>query len=157
MTQTLIRPATIDDLETIISLNHDLFAHEHQFNSTYNLHWPQSPSGRDYFQKRLTQDNAICLIAEKNNQVVGYLVGFIDTYSFRSHNPILEIENMLVIDTHRRQTIGTKLIQELKAWAKTKQVKRLKVQSLIHNTPAINFYRHSGLTDSHLTLEQSLE
>lgn len=156
MTQILIRPATIVDLKTIVSLNHDLFAYEHQFNPTYNLDWPHSPSGRDYFQNRLTQDNAICLIAQQNHKVIGYLVGFIDTYSFRSHNPILEIENMLVIDTQRRQTIGTKLIQELKAWAKSKQVKRLKVQSLIHNTPAIKFYRKNNFAKSHIILEQEI-
>jgi ribosomal protein S18 acetylase RimI-like enzyme len=63
---------------------------------------------------------------------------------------------MLVIKSHRRQHIGTKLVDNLKTIARQKGAKRLRVEALINNQPAITFYQKVGLINSHLILEQAL-
>ena len=151
-----IRTTTINDLESILNLNRQLFEFEQQFTNTYNPDWTYSDKGRDYFKKRLGQDNAICLVAETNQEIIGYLVSFIDTYSYRSTNPICELENMYILPQYRRQGIGTKLVDELKKIAKKKGANRLRVETITQNQVAGSFYQAMGCQDFNLILEQEL-
>jgi diamine N-acetyltransferase len=148
-----IHKANPTDLNEVLALNKKLFEFERQFGSTYNLDWTYSECGQEYYKKRLENERAIVLIAKTGSKSVGYILGFIDTYSYRSVNPILEIENMFVEEAYRRQGIGKKLAQELLVQAKNRGVKRIRVGALAQNTNAIKFYKSLGLSEFEVFLE----
>jgi ribosomal protein S18 acetylase RimI-like enzyme len=151
-----IRPATVNDIPTLQALNLALFQYERQYSQTYNLEWTMGDKGRKYFQKRLTNPNTICFIALDGDHPVGYILGFIDTYSYRTINPIIELENMFVAASHQRRGLGQALVKHLKDKARERGVRCLRVEALVQNQPALNFYRRCGLTDTNLILEQAL-
>ena len=91
-----IRKATIDDLAAILKFNKALFDYETVFNDEYNLDWTYSDTGQLYFKKRLENDATIALVAEVGGKAVGYILAFINTYSFRKVNP-----NAKAIDFYR--------------------------------------------------------
>lgn len=142
-----IRKARSGDLAEILRLNFKLFEFERQFGDTYNLEWTYSEKGRKYFEDRLKQKDAVCLVAEEDGQVIGYLVAFTDTFSFRSRNPICEIENMFIEESYRNKGMGRALVTELKQILKKRGVKRIRVESGSDNEGAIAFYKAMGLKD----------
>lgn len=154
-----IRQATIEDLLSIQTLNEQLFSFETQFDDTYNQHWMYETHGVNYFTRLLTNtdNNSLCFIALNDDDVVvGYVCGYIDTYSARSCNPIAEIENMFVSELFRRQGIGQKLIDTFKSELVKQNVIRLKVAALSSNIEAIKFYQKQGLKLHESVLEMSV-
>ena len=151
-----IRKAESKDFEKILMLNKKLFEFEKQFSDAYNLEWTCSERGRKYFEERLKHAMAECWVAEDDNRVVGYLVSFINTYSYRSTNPICEIENMFIEQDFRRKGVGRALIEELKITLKSRGVKKIRVESVFKNEGAVYFYKAMGFEDFNLILEIGL-
>jgi ribosomal protein S18 acetylase RimI-like enzyme len=152
-----IRKATPKDFESIQALNKALFDYETRFNDEYNLEWTYSEIGEKYFAHRLESTNTIAFVAEQNQETIGYILAFINTYPFRKNNPIAEIENMFIKDEKRKQGVGSKLMQAVKKEALRRGVKRLKVEAVAQNTNAINFYKKCGFTEFDLILEMNVE
>lgn len=153
---TVIRKAGGKDFELILQLNKALFTFEEQFQHEYNPHWTYSDTGRSYFKERFESDQSLIFIAEVEEKAIGYILGFIDTYPYRSKNPICEIENMYVEETFRRQGIGKRLIAMLRREAKKRKVKLLRIGTIAQNESAIYFYRSEGFHDVNLYLEEQL-
>lgn len=151
-----IRKATLNDFEKITELNHKLFVYEKKYSPVFNENWPFHNQGKEYFAKRLVNDNAITLVAEEHDEIVGYLVAFIDTFVVRNDNPLAELENIFVQTEHRNKGIGQELLDEFKKIAKEKNVKRLKVTCYSDNEGAIKLYKKNGFTDFAVTLETDL-
>jgi ribosomal protein S18 acetylase RimI-like enzyme len=149
----IIRKATINDLNSILSLNKDLFIYERRFGKTYNLKWTYSKTGKEYFLHRLKSKKAVVLIALDKKNIVGYIIIYLDIYPFRSINPIGEIENMYVKKGYRNKGVGTLLAKKAIKEAKRKGAKRFKVEALVQNKNAISYYRSLGFKDFNLILE----
>ncbi len=149
-----ISRAKIEDLEKILELNKKLFEFERQFGQTYNLDWTHSPGGRSYFINRIK--DGVVLVAEINQEMIGYLCAFINTFSFRSVNPIAELENMYIEDKYQNVGVSTELIQKLIAKLRENGVKRIKVGALVKNNKAINFYKKLGFEDHEIFLERNV-
>lgn len=152
-----IRKAKSEDLDPILNLNKALFDYEMQFSDQYNLDWTYSETGKNYFRDRIQSESAIVLVAEENETIIGYIVCYINKYSFRRVNPIAELENMFIDEKYRREGVGKILIQEVKEEAKKKGVKRLKVEALAKNNKALKFYESQGFEDFEVILETKLD
>lgn len=152
--KTQIRTANINDLTSILKLNKYLFEFEKRFSETYNQDWTYSTKGQDYFKKRISENNI--LVYEIDEQVIGYISGNSDTYSFRNINPIFEIENMCIKREHQRQNIGSQLIEELEKILKIKKIKLIKVGTLFQNDKAIHFYQKNKFYPHELFLEKEI-
>ena len=63
---------------------------------------------------------------------------------------------MIVLPEARGTGIGSKLVEEVKKWAKLKKVKRLKVIASSNNSRAIEFYKKKGFQDYDTVLEQDI-
>ncbi len=149
-----IREATEKDLTKILELNHKLFLFEKSFAPYYNSEWPFK-EGKSYFKKRIkNKEEGIVLVCEVKNKVVGYIAGYIDEYSFRTLNPIAEVENMYVEENFRGKGIGTKLIKKFIKLAKDKGAKLVKVSAFCKNTSAQRFYKHLGFSEVETVMEK---
>lgn len=152
----IIRKAEISDFESLLILSKKLFDFEEQFDRKYNLDWTYSDIGRSYFKTKLEHPNSIIFIAEIENEVVGYILGFVSNNLSRLLNPICEIENTYVVENFRNRGIGTKLIESVKNEAKNRNVKILRVGAIAQNTEAIKFYKSNGLEETNIYLEEEL-
>lgn len=150
-----IRPAQPDDFTAIQALNHLLFLYEKSFSSTYNHWWMYQPAGIDYFLNRLLNrdSRSVLLVAEANTEVIGYLAGHLNRYSYRLNNPLAEIENMFVLAEYRGRGVGTALVKEFFSQAKKLGAKNFKVEAFAQNQPALDFYQQFDFSPQTITLE----
>src|SRR5258708_31030902 len=96
-----IRKAELKDFDQILKLNEDHFIYEEVFTDTYKRKWAFKNQGKEYFATRLVNSNAIALVAEDQKKLVGYLMGFVDTYKTRAINPIAELETLFIVEKYR--------------------------------------------------------
>lgn len=149
-----IRQAERKDFDSLLRLNLALFRYESTFTQTYNLDWTYSPIGRAYFAARI--ENGLVYIAEISDHVFGYLCASIQSFPYRSVNPICEIENMFIEESYRSLGIGVQLIEALKKELKKQHIQRMKVGALAQNSDGVRFYQKNGFEHHELLLEQTL-
>jgi ribosomal protein S18 acetylase RimI-like enzyme len=151
-----IRKAIISDFEELLRLNKELFDFEEQFGHKYNLEWTYSDVGKNYFKGRLENERSIFYVAEENELLIGYILGYISNLPYRRINPICEIENMFVEEKYRGSGIGSDLIKRVREDAINQSVKVLRVGTISQNDPAISFYKKNKFTEVNTFLEEEI-
>jgi len=134
-----IRKANLGDINQINSLAEELLG---------------SPVGdrEEMFVKALENKNYLCLVAETNGEVVG----FIDMWAFpdASHGAYLaQIQNLIVTEKMRGKGIGTRLIEEIIRFFKKKKYHELHVWTEKENRSAVRLYKRLGFRKEQLLLE----
>ena len=158
MQDLIVRKAKNNELETIQKLNYQLFLHEKEFDSFLNMKWPFEKAGEDYFRKRIDGKGGVCLVAEVNGEIVGYLAGGLaKTYSYRTIKKIAELENTLVKEEFRGQGVGEKLFEEFVEWSKSMEIKRIKVSVSTGNSNAVKFYERISFAPYTSELEYKIK
>ena len=151
-----IRRANSDDLYEIQKLNNQLFDLEYNnFDSTLIQDWPLTQEGKKYFEKAIK--DSISLIACVNDEIVGYLIGTLNSQYSYNNNIQAELDNMCVMKEYRNQGIGQKLFEEFKKICKDNKVNEIKVIASYCNLNAINFYKKNGFKEAELTLKQNID
>lgn len=151
-----VRRATIDDLHAIQSLSFTLFEYEGAYTKEYDLAWSHSTDAQKYFTKRLKSRSMFILLAQVDEQIVGYVSVCIAKIFWRMYNPIAEIENLCVDPLYRKKGVGKMLIGEVARIAKTRGAKRLRVTAIAQNDLALHFYRANGYNDVDIILEKDI-
>lgn len=151
-----IRNAKNSDLENIQEFNHEMSKNEaEKYDPTINPEFPLKQEGEKYFRERIKNDFAV--IAEKDNEPVGYAVGAINPPEFyRTTGKVAEMENMFVAKNFRGRGIGSKLMEKFRSWAREKHADRLRVEASAENAGALKFYRKNDFEDYSITLEENL-
>lgn len=153
-----IREATAEDLETIQKLNRKLCVKENtEFDSTVNPEFATTACGERYFKKSLENEDGLVLIAEDNNNPIGYLVGRIEEVGgFRNISNMCEVDNMWIDEEYRSQGIGKQLMNEVKKWSIKKGIKKMRVIASYKNKKGIKFYEREGFGAYDLILEKDI-
>ncbi len=110
------------------------------------------------FQRCIHCDGQI-LIADKDNQIAGYVVILTKVVSEELEDGKLEyglISDLVVLQEFRGAGIGGDLMEAAEAYARRHNVKWLRIGVLARNTPAVNMYRSRGFDDHYIELEKSL-
>ena len=133
MTAIQIRPASIEDADTLAALSGQL----------------GSPSIAEDIAGRLSlvleRDDRLTLVAKKNGKVVGWLHAFI---AFRVESPAFaEIGELVVAESERGQGIGRLLVGSASQWAHSKGLQNLRVRSNMIRKNALAFYLHIGFQE----------
>lgn len=150
-----IRQLKPSDLETLRSLNREIFISDKKFIDDLNLDWPDSEFGEKYYQQVVHNDNATGFLAEIDSKPVGYVAVCIRERTGRTKTYV-EIENMAVYEEYRSQGIGTKLLQRAEEWAQEQGVDRLLVGAASKNPRSVKFYRAFGFDDVEIYLEKDI-
>ena len=153
-----IREAKIEDLEVIQNFNNKLCAKENrEFDPTINPEVATTESGKEYFKESIESDTKITLVAEDNDEIIGYIVGGIEEVSdYRNITNICEAENMWVDEKYRSQGIGKQFMNKLELWAREKGINRMRAIASYKNEKAIKFYKREGYSEYDLILEKDL-
>jgi GNAT superfamily N-acetyltransferase len=86
---------------------------------------------------------AEALLAEENGVAVGYALCF-PTYSTFLTKPGLYLEDLFVLESHRRRGVGGALLAEVRRLAQARGMGRLEWSVLDWNANAIAFYERFG-------------
>ncbi len=132
------RPATADDCALLAKLNHQLIRDEGHRNKM------TLPKLRQRMQVWLASEYSAVLF-EDQGEVVAYAL-------YRELAEEIYLRHLFVVRPRRRQGVGREAMQILRTqvWPKNK---RLTVEALAQNTPAIAFWRAVGYRDYSLKLE----
>jgi len=111
MTHT--RPATIHDLQTILTFRRRLQQHLLESNPRLWRRDPESPALREEALDEITGPNKWTIIAEDNNTPIGYISGRAITRTDEEPATIGAISTMWVEPDHRKRGVGTRLVRDL--------------------------------------------
>jgi ribosomal protein S18 acetylase RimI-like enzyme len=156
-----IQEAVVADVESIQVLNKKLFEYEDNEGHSENLDldWSLSEEGRKEIEERITNKESSCgFVCKINGKLAGYLIGrVLEEETGRAESKYAEIEHMITDDEYGRQGIGENLVQEFKAWVKSKGLKTMKANVSYKNEKAINFYKKVGLSPSDVMMTMDVE
>lgn len=156
---TIIRPATIDDLQNIQELNLKLFEEEiKKFDKNLDMNWTFGENWKKYYIDRITNPNCCAFVAIMEEKIIGYLVGSIieEKCYYRILPEMAELDDMLILEEYRNMWIGTKLHEAFLDWCKSKNVKKIQVAAFSKNLEAVNFYKKKWFKDFATTLEMDI-
>jgi len=134
-----IRKADLKDFNKIDSLSEELLG-----NSVGDR--------KEMFGTALKNDDYLCLVAEMNKEVVG----FVDMWAFPdvSHGAYLaQVQNLVVAEIMRGKGVGTRLIEEIIGVFRKRRYHELHVWTEKKNKSAIRLYKRLGFRKEQLLLE----
>ena len=67
------------------------------------------------FHEILGDPSAICLVAEQNEEIIGYLIGF-DHRAFYANGRVSWVEEVFVKETDRKRGTGKSLMERFEKW-----------------------------------------
>jgi len=105
-------------------------------------------SGRaEELARHLFDDRPVAeaILAEEDGAAVGFAL-FFTSYSTFLTRPGVYLEDLFVLESHRRRGVGTALLTEVKRLAEARGAGRLEWSVLDWNTGAIKFYERFGAT-----------
>lgn len=137
-----VRPARAADIDTLVLLLRALFTIEVDFAV-------DEEKQRRGLQMLLGSDRASLLVAETESKVVGMCTGQL-VISTAEGGLSLLVEDVVVDASFRGRGVGRMLMEALKNWAITNNVWRLQLLADRNNTPALDFYRRLGWTQTEL-------
>lgn len=115
---------------------------------------------QEAFNERLQDPKHTVLIAEENGVVVGYAFAWVIFY--RDHPTYMDfdtfyIDDICVLESHRRRGIGRKLFQRCRETARTLGCKNMDLGVWSFNQGAIAFYERCGMQERVRRMELNLE
>jgi RimJ/RimL family protein N-acetyltransferase len=96
---------------------------------------------RNEIRDILSRDNQTIFIAEKDDQLIGYLAAYGGRYK-RNMQTVYVVTGILQGFTS--QGLGTRLLEQLEEWAKKRKMHRLDLTVTVNNEAALALYRKSG-------------
>lgn len=100
-------------------------------------------------------EKGICLVAEVENQIVGYLIGVMKESSLTAVK-YAELLHVSVQPAYRRRGIGKGLVKKFIAWGSRQGAHRVTVAVGPNNQAAIKFYQALQLAPATLWLERDI-
>jgi len=152
----IVRKATLSDLAAIQASNLKLFQYEHQWHKTLNLSWTFGKEGTNYFRWRIQNPQGVVFVCEDDEEIVGYIAGGIIHRPFRTEAKAAEVENMYVEEPFQRKGVGGMLMEHFFTWCREKGVEVIKVEAVVGNAKARNFYQKFGFLKHNIVLERKL-
>jgi GNAT superfamily N-acetyltransferase len=131
------RPATLDDIQTILRFVKDLARYE---KAEHEVVATEETLARTLFEE---PRHAEALIAEYRSEPVGFAVYFY-SYSTWLSQPGLYLEDLYVMPRYRSYGAGKALLNSLARIALDRGCGRVEWSVLDWNEPAINFYERLG-------------
>ncbi len=137
-----IRPARSGDIDALVALLRILFSIEDDFDF-------DPARQRRGLEMILDHDDAVVLVAEAENRVIGMCSGQL-TISTAEGGAALLVEDVVVAEAWQGRGVGRRLMQALEQWARIKKVERLQLLADRNNRDALEFYTTLGWQSTEL-------
>ena len=136
----IIRRAEPKDAEGLTRLGEAVGSEPEGWLVTTNG-WRQVADERRYLRAIRRYPNAAVFVADDDGLIVGRLSIARDQHPASRHVADL---GLMVAMTHRRQGIGTGLLETALEWARESEVRKLELHVFPHNEAAIKLYEKFG-------------
>lgn len=157
MTDITIRKAKIEELSAIQKLSNTLGKQSFSFDNDLSLTWANTEEGEKYYRAKIAGEKGICLVAEKDGEIMSFASGTIHEPDAWRLVKRVEIDNVFVSEKFRGQGIGKLLIDAMKQWGKKIGAKRIILNAFIDNTKAVSFYESEGFSPYEIILQQKID
>jgi ribosomal protein S18 acetylase RimI-like enzyme len=152
-----ISRARDEDVDQIIEMYSSLVEEEaNQYDSDLNTKWPEM-FGRKYLLKAMSDEDSVCLLANYDRQIVGYVAGHIFNSGHFISTRYARLQTIYVKRIYRCHEIGTKLVGGFIQWAEKNRVKKIAVSVYMANELAIRFYTKFGFEPQTLDLKMDID
>ena len=128
-----IRVAQVADAESVLAL-------AKPFATSFDV---DEQAFHRSFAEILASPDAHLAVAETEQEIVGYVLGF-DHFTFFANGRVAWVEEIMVSERFRRHDIGRLLMQELETWAATRGSRLVALAT----RRAAPFYRALGYEES---------
>jgi len=149
----IIRVATLDDLDAIKELFQEL---DTDAINSQPEHFQRGERTTDYLSGIINDDISVFLLAEINNEIVGFSLLYIKEIkglSLLVPCKYAYLQDFIVKENFRNKGIGSQLLNESKKWAKIHGMEYLRLSVLPNNKNAQRFYARHGLSEQMITME----
>ena len=157
MSNVIIRKAKIEDLPYIQNLCNLLSKQSYLFDKDVNINWAHSKEGKKYYEERIEGNKGFCLIAEKENKIVGFASGSLHEADDWRLIKRVELDNVFITEQQRRSGIGKLFIDFIKKWAKEIKAERVTLTAYVTNDKALKFYERESFLPYEVTLEYKVK
>lgn len=146
-----IQPAQAADTQILDQLMKELMGYEHQWDDNIN---PNASTAGNYAQL-VDREDCRLLIAREENQVLGYLCGFLFSSPFHLH-PFAVLDALYVRPDARGKGCGRALVEAFCGEARAQGAQAMDLKVLSGNRTGRAFYDKLGFVDQARYLRRTL-
>ncbi len=144
MSQIIIRPATLNDLDTLLGFEQDLIKAERPFDPTLK-------QGRIHYydiEEMISAPHIQLLVAETDNKVVASGYSRIEeSKPYLQHGHHAYLGFMYTLPEYRGKGINLKIMEALKSWSIAQNIHEFRLIVYSLNAPAIKAYQKAGFNE----------
>lgn len=153
-----IIPATKDHIPAIIELWKELM----DYIAELEPHFKRSSDGHLNFEKylkgSLESENAVVLVAEIENETIGFCMAHItDFFPVINNTTYGFISDLMVKKEHQRRGTGTKLVTEARKWFYNRGISRIELRVMYKNVIGFEFWKKMGFKEYEYTMHIDLK
>ena len=137
---TIVRPASPGDAHALVELAESVGREDGRWILGTGP-WRSVSDERRYLRTIDRHPDAAVFVAEDGTRIVGRLSLARDPHPARRHVADL---GLMVAQRHRRQGVGTTLLEQAVSWARAAHVRKLELHVFPWNEPALALYESFG-------------
>lgn len=149
----ITRPAVLEDLETLLAFEQGVIEFERQLDSTlksHKTHYYNIP-------ELITATHIQLIVAEYKGEIIGCGYVRIETSKpYLQHQQHGYLGFMFVKPNFRGKGVNKIIIDVLKAWAISKEIKELRLDVYYGNLGAIKAYKKAGFNNHMIEMRMGL-
>ena len=136
----IIRKAELEDVEQLDMM----FAKLLEIDKIYDDNLKSGLTMQGFFSKRIMDEDVIAFVAFDNDNIIGYVFGYIQKDNKVKVELEAYIESIYIEESKRKTGIGTKLIEQFELEAQNRGVKYIFIDNKVNNLVAHNLYSNLG-------------
>ena len=136
----IIRKAELEDVEQLDMM----FAKLLEIDKIYDDNLKSGLTMHGFFSKRIMDEDVIAFVAFDNDNIIGYVFGYIQKDNKVKVELEAYIESIYIEESKRKTGIGTKLIEQFELEAQNRGVKYIFIDNKVNNLVAHNLYSNLG-------------
>lgn len=137
---TVVRRATPSDAHALVELAESVGREDGRWILGTGP-WRSVVDERRYLRTIEKHPDAVVFVAEDERAIVGRLSLSRDPHPASRHVADL---GLMVAESHRRQGVGTMLLEQAVAWARASSIRKLELHVFPWNEPALSLYASFG-------------
>lgn len=149
----MIRKAKLEDCDKLDQLLTLLIRDEVQYDKTIDPGFMVIK----FYENFVNDPNRCLLVAEENNEIVGYLYGFKQQKDPVSDKKEYLLDALYVDPNYRHQGIGSALIDEFKTWCLESNATCITVNVCSENKEAKELYKNNNFVTTKETMIMELK
>ena len=137
----IIRPATTEDLATLLTFEQGIIEYERPFDETLR----KTPISYYDIAAMIDDPNVEVVVAEENEQLIGSgYAKIIQSKPYLTHPKHAYLGFMFVSEEARGKGVNQKIVAQLEEWAKLRGINEVRLDVYAENRAAVRAYEKAG-------------